>query len=166
MLWRDRGALKPDAPRGLERHITGIATKRYPSTRVSGLHVVLDDCRSRNQTARFQNLLQQPSYAYLTGRANARYAGVTTNRQSRLVSMATSLSGPLSDTGGCLISQRFAFACGIRSTSAETRMKSSGVCVLSCSAFRGSDRFTAAVSIRQGQAGMGFQASGWLTVFM
>jgi hypothetical protein len=31
------------------------------------------------------------------------------------------------------------------------RMKSSGVCVLSCSAFRGSDRFTAAVSIRQRQ---------------
>jgi hypothetical protein len=33
----------------------------------------------------------------------------------------------------------------------KLRMKSSGVCVLSCSAFRGSDRFTAAVSIRQRQ---------------
>src|ERR1700756_1819552 len=30
-------------------------------------------------------------------------------------------------------------------------MKSSGVCVLSCSAFRGSDRFTATVSIRHRQ---------------
>jgi hypothetical protein len=30
-------------------------------------------------------------------------------------------------------------------------MKSSDVCVLSCSAFRGSDRFTATVSIRQTQ---------------
>jgi hypothetical protein len=28
-------------------------------------------------------------------------------------------------------------------------MKSSGLCVLSCTALRGSDRFTAAVSIRQ-----------------
>ena len=33
----------------------------------------------------------------------------------------------------------------------KLRMKSSGVCVLSCSAFRGSDGFTAAVSIRQRQ---------------
>jgi hypothetical protein len=33
----------------------------------------------------------------------------------------------------------------------KLRMKSSRVCVLSCSAFRGSDRFTAAVSIRQRQ---------------
>jgi hypothetical protein len=32
-------------------------------------------------------------------------------------------------------------------------MKSSGVCVLSCSAFRGSDRFIATVSIRQRQVG-------------
>ncbi len=35
---------------------------RHHSTRVFGSHVVLDDCRSRNQTARFQNLLQQPSH--------------------------------------------------------------------------------------------------------
>jgi hypothetical protein len=33
----------------------------------------------------------------------------------------------------------------------KPRMKSSGVRVLSCSAFRGSDRFTAALSIRQRQ---------------
>jgi hypothetical protein len=31
-------------------------------------------------------------------------------------------------------------------------MKSSGVCVVSCTAFRGSDRFTAIVLIRQRQA--------------
>jgi hypothetical protein len=118
MLWRDRGALKPDAPRGLERHITGIATKRHPSARVLGSHFVLDDGRSRKQAARFQDLLQQPSHAYLTGRANAGYARVTTSSQSPLVSMATTLSGPLSDSDGCLISQRFA-RCGIRSTSAK-----------------------------------------------
>jgi hypothetical protein len=83
---------------------------RHHAKRVFGSHVVLDDGRSRKQTARLQDLLQQPSHAYLTGRANAGYAPVTTNRQSPLVSMATSLSGPLSDTGGCLISSRFALA--------------------------------------------------------
>jgi hypothetical protein len=33
----------------------------------------------------------------------------------------------------------------------KPRMKSSGVCVVSCTAFRGSDRFTAIVLIRQRQ---------------
>ncbi len=73
-------------------------------------HLVLDDGISRKQAARFQDLLQQPSHAYLTGRANAGYARVTSNRESPLVSMATTLSGPLSDTDGCLLSQRFALA--------------------------------------------------------
>ena len=67
---------------------------RHHSTRVFGSHVVLDDGRSRKQTARFQDLLQPPSHPYLTGRANAGYARVTTSRQSPLVSMATSLSRP------------------------------------------------------------------------
>jgi len=83
---------------------------RHPSTRVFRSHVVLDDCRSRKQTARFQDLLQPPSHAYLTGRANAGSARVTTSSQSALVAMATPLSGPLSDTGGCLISQRLALS--------------------------------------------------------
>jgi hypothetical protein len=43
--------------------------------------------------------------------------------------------------------------CGIRSTSAKPRMKRSGVCFLSCTALRGSDCLTAAVSIRQRQVG-------------
>jgi hypothetical protein len=47
------------------------------------------------QIARFQDLLQQPSYAYCTGRANAGYAQVAANRQSPFVSMATTLSGSL-----------------------------------------------------------------------
>src|ERR1039457_6373331 len=51
---------------------------RHPSARVFGSHLVLDDGRSRKQAARFQDLLQQPSHAYLTGRANAGYARVTT----------------------------------------------------------------------------------------
>ena len=148
---RPRGA-KPGGPLRLLRHITGIATKRYPSTRVFGSHVVLDDGRSRKQTARFQDLLQQQSHAYLTGRANAGYAPVTANRQSPLVSMATSLSGPLSDTGGCLISQRFALATVSSRPLQKPGMKSPGLCVRSCTALRGSDRFTAAVSIRQRQA--------------
>jgi hypothetical protein len=75
---------------------------RHHSTRVSRLHVVLDDGRSGKQTARFQNLLQPPSHPYLTARANARSTRVTANRQSTLVSMAITLSGPLSDANGCL----------------------------------------------------------------
>jgi hypothetical protein len=93
---------------------------RHHSTRVFGSHLVLDDGRSRKQAARFQDLLQQPSHAYLPGRANARYTGVTTNRKSPLISMAASLSCPVSDTGGRLISQRFTARCGIRSTSAKS----------------------------------------------
>jgi hypothetical protein len=79
------------------------------------------DCFSAGCPATDQNILAldyeffqllckpggQPSHAYLTGRANAGDARVTTNCQFPLVSMATTLSGPLSDTGGCLISQRF-----------------------------------------------------------
>src|SRR6267154_5006018 len=77
---------------------------------------------------------------------------VTTNRQSPLVSMATTLSGSLSDTCGCLISQRFVLAAVSGRPLEKPRMKSSAVRVLGCSAFRGSDRFTAAVSVRQRQA--------------
>jgi hypothetical protein len=83
---------------------------RHPATRVFRSHVVLDDCRSRKQTARFQDLFQPPSHAYLTGRANARSARAATSRKSPLVSMATSLSRPISDTSGCLICQRLALA--------------------------------------------------------
>ena len=83
-------------------------TNRHHSTRVFRSHVVLDDGRSGKQTARFQDLLQPPSHAYLTGRAIAGSARATTRRQSPLVSMATPLSSPLSDAGGCLISQTLA----------------------------------------------------------
>ena len=79
-------------------------------TRVFRSPVVLDDGRSGKQAARFQDLLQPPSHAYLTGRANARSARVTTSRHPPLVSMATPLSDPVSDAGGCLISQRLALA--------------------------------------------------------
>src|SRR5438045_4052106 len=61
---------------------------RHPSPRVFGSPVVLDDVRSRKEAARFQDLLQQPSHAYLTGRANTRDAGVTTNRKSPIVSLS------------------------------------------------------------------------------
>src|SRR3974390_161768 len=100
-----------------ERHITGIATKRHPSTRVFGSPVVLDDDRSRKQAARFQDLFQQPSHAYLTGRANAGYAGVTTNRKSPLVSMAAPLPILVSDPNGCLTLSKTRAHFGIRSTS-------------------------------------------------
>jgi hypothetical protein len=101
---------KPDGPLWLLRHITGITTKRHHSTRVFRSHVVLDDGRSGKQAARFQDLLQQSSHAYLTGRANAQNARVTTSRQSPLVSMATPLPILVSDPNGCLICQRLALA--------------------------------------------------------
>jgi hypothetical protein len=85
-------------------------TNRHNSTRVFGSNVVLDNCRSREQAARFQSLLQQPSHAYFTGRANARYARVTTSSRSPLVSMATSLSEALSDASGAVIFQRLSIA--------------------------------------------------------
>jgi hypothetical protein len=73
-----------------------------PSARLhAGSPVVLDEVRSRKQAARFQDLLQQPSHAYL-GRANTRYADVTTNRKSPLVWMAAPLSILISDPNGCL----------------------------------------------------------------
>jgi transposase InsO family protein len=78
---------------------------RHRSTGVFGSHFVLDCGRSREQAARFQDLLQQPSHPYLNGRANAESACVTTNRKSPLVSMATSLSVLISDTSGCVISE-------------------------------------------------------------
>ena len=115
--------------------LVGTIRREYP-----GSHLILDDGRSRKQTARSQDLLQQPSHAQLTGRANAGYARVTTNLQSPLVSMAATLSSPLSDTGGCLTKSRA--GCGILSTLARHPKKSFGVCVLNRSVFRGSDCFT------------------------
>jgi hypothetical protein len=83
---------------------------RHSTTRILGPYVVLDDGRPRKQAARFQDLLQQPSHAYLAGRANARYTRVATGRQSPFVSMATSLSILISDTYGCVILQRLGLA--------------------------------------------------------
>jgi hypothetical protein len=66
--------------------------------------------------------------------------------------MATTLSILISDTSGCLICQRLALGVVSGQLLQKPRMKSSGVCVVSCTAFRGSDRFTAIVLIRQRQA--------------
>jgi hypothetical protein len=63
--------------------------------------------------------------------------------------MATTLSILISDTSGRLICQRLALAVVSGQLLQKPRMKSSGVCVVSCTAFRGSDRFTAIVLIRQ-----------------
>src|SRR5207237_10149117 len=65
---------------------------RYPSTGVFGSHIVRDEGRSRKQTARFRYLLQQPSNAYRTARANAGYDCDPTGRQSPLISIENSLS--------------------------------------------------------------------------
>src|SRR5467141_3009969 len=44
--------------------------------------LILNRSRQRSPNL-FHDLLQQPSHAYLTGRTNAGYAGVTTNRNLR-----------------------------------------------------------------------------------
>jgi hypothetical protein len=93
---------------------------RHPSPRVFGSPVVLDDDGSRKQAVGFQDLLQQPSHPYLTGRANAGYAGVTTNRKSPLVSMAAPLPILVSDPNGCLTLSKTRAHFGIRSGAAKT----------------------------------------------
>src|SRR5207253_1450242 len=103
----DANQVRP--PRAPIPSIRGKAD-RHPAAGILGSHVVLDDGRPRKQAARFQDLLQPPSHAYVTGRENAGYAHVTTTSQSPLVSLATTLSSPLSDPGGCLICQRLALA--------------------------------------------------------
>jgi hypothetical protein len=124
--------------RSLVPSIRGKAN-RHPSARGLRSHLVLDAGRSRKQAARFQDLFQQPSHAYLARRSNAGCNRVTTSSPSRLVSMATTLSSPIPNTGGRLTLQRLSLAA---STSAQTLNEIIDVCVLSCSAFRGSDRFT------------------------
>jgi hypothetical protein len=80
--------------------------------------------------------------AYLTGRANAEYARVTTNRKSPLVSVAISLSRPISNPHGCVTIQRLGLAV-VSGPLQKHGMKSSGVCFFNCSGLRGPDRFTA-----------------------
>src|SRR5439155_23473541 len=62
----------------------------------------------------------QPSHAYLTGRSNAGYAGVKTNRKSPLVSMAAPLPILVSDPNGCLTLSKTRANCGIPPTSKHT----------------------------------------------
>ena len=145
---RDRNQVRP-----LRSTVSSVRGKanRHRSAGVFGSHFVLDCGGSREQAARFQGLLQQPSHPYLNGRANAESACVTTNRKSPLVSMATSLSILISDTSGCVIFRRLSIA-PVSSTLGRLPIKSSGAGVLGCCALRGSDRFTPTVSIRQRQA--------------
>src|SRR5215467_11723246 len=104
---RDRNQVRP-----LCSTVSSVRGKanRHRSTGVFGSHFVLDCGGSREQAARFQDLLQQPSHPYLNGRANAESACVTSNRKSPLVSMATSLSILISDTSGCVIFRRLSIA--------------------------------------------------------
>ena len=144
---RDRNQVRP-----LRSTVSSVRGKanRHRSTGVSGSDFVLDCGGSREQAARFQDLLQQPSHPYLNRRANAESACVTTNRKSPLVSMATALSILISDTSGCVILRRLSIA-PVSSTLGRLPIQSSGAGVLGCCALRGSDRFTPTVSIRHGQ---------------
>jgi hypothetical protein len=96
---------------------------------------------------------RRPFPRHLTRGANAEYNRVTASSHSRLVSMATTLSSPIPNTGGRLTFQRLSLVAVSGQRRHKHPMKSYAVCVLIivCSAFRGSDRFTATVSIRQRQ---------------
>ena len=76
------------------------------------------------------------------------HAGVTTNRKSPLVSMATTLSGPLSEPNGSLTLQRLALTAVSDQPLQKPRVKSSGVALV---AARFADAIVslARVSIRQ-----------------
>src|SRR5215831_12272297 len=153
---RDRNQVRP-----LRSTVSSVRGKanRHRSTGVFGSHFVLDCGGSREQAARFQDLLQQPSHPYLNGRANAESACVTTNPKSPLVSMATSRSIVISDTSGCVI---FEDSRSLRypPTLGRLPIKSSGACVLGCCALLGSDRFTPTVSIRQRHANVYWHGAG------
>src|SRR5437667_4148249 len=103
------------------------------------------------EAARFQDLLQQPSHAYLTGRANTRDAGVTTNRKSLLVWLAAPLWILISDPNGCLTFQIFGLTEVSGQAPQKPRMKSRALCALGCSALRDSDRFTVTRSVQKGR---------------
>src|SRR5215831_3545946 len=108
----------PDTGRGrnqvrpLRSTVSSVRGKanRHRSTGVFGSHFVLDCGGSREQAARFQDLLQQPSHPYLNRRANTESTCVTSNRKSPFVSMATSLSILISDTSGCVIFRSLSIA--------------------------------------------------------
>src|SRR5438034_4483129 len=53
----------------------------FPYTTLFRSNVLQDNCRSREQVARFQDLLQQPSHTYLIERANAGYARVARSEE-------------------------------------------------------------------------------------
>ena len=147
---RDRNQVRP-----LRSTVSSVRGKanRHRSTGVLGSHFVLDCGGSREQAARFQDLLQQPSHPYLNGRANAESTCVTTNRKSPFVSMATALSILISDTSGRVIFRRLSIALVSGQPWEDFQLiKSFGACILGCCALRESDRFTPTVSIRQRQA--------------
>src|SRR5580704_16891200 len=125
----------------------------HHSTRIVGSHVVLDECRSGESNARFQDLLQPPSHPSLTERRRIRPCHP--RRQSVLVSLATTLSRPISETHGCLSFQRCALPAICWSPRAKTRNEIIRVGVLQffIAAFREFSRFTASVSIRQPHVG-------------
>ena len=73
-----------------------------------------------NKLLDFRTYFNNHSHAYLTGRANTGYAGVTTNRKSPLVWMAAPLRILVSDPNGCLTLSKTRAHCDIRSNSKNT----------------------------------------------
>ena len=83
-----------------ERHITGIATKRNNPQRMFGSVVVLDGNGSRDETDRFQRLLQRVSQSRRPeGRNSDRNAGIQ-GCESPIISLAATLSRPVPNADG------------------------------------------------------------------
>jgi hypothetical protein len=143
---RDRNQVRP-----LRSTVSSVCGKanRHRSTGVFGSHFVLDCGGSRKKAARFQDLLQQPSHPYLNERANAESACITTNRKSPLVSMATSLSIPISDTSGCVIFLRLSIAPVSGQPWEDFQLNHLVLAFLVAARFADPIRFTLTVSIRQ-----------------
>ena len=83
---------------------------RHPPPRVPGPAPVLDNRRSREQAARFQDLFQPSSRAYRTLGPTTRGRTAGADREAPIVPMGISLPRPVSNTDSCLIPQLRLFA--------------------------------------------------------
>jgi hypothetical protein len=134
-----RGDRDQERPlRSLVPSVRGKAN-RHPSTRVFGSQVWT--------TADLENKLLDFRTYFNNHRTHNSLEGRTPDtRLSRPIVNLHSfrwrpqLSILIPDTSGCLICQRLALAVVSGQLLQKPRMKSSGVCVLSCSSFRRSDR--------------------------
>jgi hypothetical protein len=119
--------------------VSALAQEGPSADEPSPIRLGLVSYTFRNFSRAFQGLFQQPSHAYLTRGANAGYNRVTTSSQSRLASMATTLSSPIPNSGGRLTFQRLSLVAVSGQRRHKHPMKSSAVCFLMIVAARFAD---------------------------